>query len=349
MQKALIVNPYWDTLGGGERYTATMAKFLLDHGWQVDILSTTDLSDQLKNRFGIDIGAAVWKNQPYAPLSTLNYQLLFWLSDGSIPVSLANKTLIHLQFPFQNIGGQSIINQLKSHSYQFVVNSYFTKSFIDREYGVNSRVLYPPVDVESFKSGNKIQQILYLGRFSNLTQKKGQSSLIKAFSLLQPQIPGWKLILAGGTRVGSEPEDLNKLKKSAAKLPVEFIFNPDITQIQKLYSESPIFWSASGFGVNEKLNPTLVEHFGISLVESMAAGCVPIVTGLGGHKEIIESGSDGYFFDSLDQLNAKTLELISDQKLLRQLSQSAIAKSKMFGTDKFYEKALDLVGSGAHS
>lgn len=349
MLKTLIYNPYWDTMGGGERYTATFAKMLLDHGWSVDILWPKNLSSQIKNTFGLDIKNANWLNFKYSPLSTLNYQLNFWLSDGSLPVSLAGKTIIHLQFPFTGIGGSSPVNWLKSRFYTFVVNSDFTKGFIDQEFSVNSRVLYPPIDTSIFRPGKKQKTILYVGRFSSLTQKKGQEILIDTFSRIYKKMPGWKLVLAGGTAVGTDPEYFSNLKRIAAGKPIEILADPKLPDLKKLYSTSSIFWSASGFGVDEKHDPTGVEHFGISLVEAMAAGCVPVVTNLGGHKEIVTQGVDGFLFDNLTELIDYTFALIAGPKMMTQLSTSGQAKSKMFGTDKFYEKTLALVNSGART
>ena len=341
--KALIYNPFWDTMGGGERYTATFAKMLLEHGWTVDILWSQNLSTQIKSTFGLDLTKAKWINSKFNCLLTTNYQLLFWLSDGSLPVSLARKTIIHLQFPFAGIGGNTPANWLKSRFYTFVANSGFTKTFIDREYSVVSHIIHPPIDTAIFHPGKKQKIILYVGRFSSLTQKKGQEILIDSFSRIYKKIPGWKLVLAGGTAVGTSPEYLKKLKQSAAGKPIEIIPDLKFSELKKLYSSGSIFWSASGFGVDEKSQPTGVEHFGISLVEAMASGCVPVVSNLGGHKEIVTQGVDGFLFAKLSELTDYTLALIASPKMMVQLSTSSLSKSKMFGIDKFYEKAWDLV------
>ena len=345
--KALIYNPFWDTFGGGERYTATFAKMLLNNSWSVDILWPENISSQIRNRFGIDLTRANWLKAKYNPQLTTHYSLLFWLSDGSLPVSLAGKTLIHLQFPFTGVGGSSPVNFLKSRFYKFVVNSGFTKSYIDREFHVQSQILYPPVDVTAFVPGKKAHQILYVGRFSNLAQRKGQEILIRVFSGLAKKLPGWKLVLAGGTAVGTGKNDLARLRRQIGKLPVEIITDPDLQTLKKLYAQSKIFWSASGFGVNAESDPTAVEHFGITVVEAIAAGCVPIVTRLGGHKEIVTQGVDGFMFDKLSELSDYTFHLTSNQDLWQQISQAAVAKSKMFSVERFNEKALALVSPGS--
>jgi len=51
--KAAIFNPYLDTLGGGERYTAAIAKVLADKGFRVDIAWK---KKSIKKNSKIDLG-----------------------------------------------------------------------------------------------------------------------------------------------------------------------------------------------------------------------------------------------------------------------------------------------------
>jgi glycosyltransferase involved in cell wall biosynthesis len=329
--RAAIFNPYWDTLGGGERYVSSFVHFLLTHRFQVDIWWPVDVSSQISDRFGINITRANF----ISPGKSSDYDLLFWVSDGSLPISLSRKTIVHFQFPFTGVGGSSFKNFVKSRFYTFVTNSQFTKSYIDKEYRVNSHVIYPPVAVENFIPDKKQKTILYVGRFSNLTQHKGQEVLIDAFSQFSPKFPDWKLILAGGTQVGADVETLERLKKMGENLPIEFIFDPSLPELQQLYSQAGIFWSASGFGNEDLSQPTKVEHFGITVVEAMAAGCVPIVTNLGGHKEIVDNGKNGYLWSDLPQLIKITSDLVASPSSLSEISRLAVQKSKIFDIEHF--------------
>jgi len=344
MTKALIYNPYWDTLGGGERYTASVVRLLLDLGWQVDITWSREISSEINSRFGIDISAANFIPAPpnYSLLS-LRYSLVFWVSDGSLPVSLARKTIVHFQFPFTGVAGQSLPNRLKSAGQTFVCNSRFTKGFIDREYSVVSNVVYPPVATASFPPGLKTPTILYVGRFSHLTQAKNPHLLIEAFSRLHPQLPDWKLVLAGGSGVGTTDSQLPQLRRLAQGMPVEIVTNPTLSQLQRLYATASLFWSASGLNVDPNTDPLKVEHFGITPVEAMAAGCVPLLSAVGGHTEIITPHEDGYLYSDLSQLIALTLELAAHPRRLHALSQTAIKKSKLFDTTVFTKAFTSLL------
>lgn len=336
--KAAVFNPYWDTLGGGERYTASLVSFLLQKNWQVDVWWPDNISSAIKDRFSIDISRANFtKLQP-----SKNYDLLFWLSDGSLPVSFAKKTIIHFQFPFTDVKGGSVGNFIKSRFYTFVVNSNFTKSFIDLEFHVTSRVIYPPVSTQTFVNAKKIPQIIYIGRFSNLTQSKGHATLIEVFKKIYRQIPGWKLVLAGGTTVGTDESELSQLKKSIVGLPINIVANPDFSEIKKLYSQSSLFWSASGFGVDETTTPLKVEHFGITAVEAMASGCVPLLVNKGGHKEIVQQGVNGFLWNTQEELGGLTIKLIKDNSL-QDISPSAVIRSKIFDIGEFNQSFQKLI------
>lgn len=338
-KKAIIFDPYWDSLGGGERYTATVAKVLLDVGWKVDICWPKNITPEIKQRFGIDISQAHFVRD----LRSNIYDLLFWLSDGSLPVSFAKKTLIHFQFPFQNVGGKKLKNLIKTRFYKFVANSHFTKNIVDKEFKIKSRVLFPPIQTTDFLPGIKTKQILYVGRFSNLTQSKGHATLIEAFKTISSKIPGWKLVLAGNTNIGTDKNQISDLKSLAAGYPIKLVIDPDLKQLKQLYAESSLFWSASGYGIDEKIEPLKVEHFGMTVVEAMAAGCVPLIVNKGGHKEIITHARDGYLWDTPDQLGEWTRELTGNSKKMQELSHSAQEKSKIFSESKFKESLLALL------
>lgn len=340
--RAAIYNPYLDTLGGGERYTMTVAHILKKHGWEVDIQwDDPKILDWLTERLGIDL-----KGVQVVPrvADGKGYDLVFWLSDGSIPTLFGKKNILHFQTPFHDVGGKSLFNKLKlTRIDKIVCNSQFTKGFIDSEYGVESIVVYPPVDVVQFKPGKKENLIIFVGRFSQLQQSKGQEILIQAFkNLCDNGIASWKLILAGGSEVGGE-EFVGQLKKETEGYPIEIFENLPFMEIKKLYAKAKIFWSASGFGVNEQEKPEKVEHFGITVVESMAAGCIPIVVNRGGHKEIINNGQDGFLWNSIEELNDITLELVNNEGRRKEVAAVLRKRSHDFSQTRFEKEILQII------
>lgn len=333
MKKAAIYNPYLDTLGGGERYTMSFAEVLAKNGYTVDVeWKDTEIKYKLENRFGRD-----FKDINFIPdiKKGEGYDLCFWVSDGSIPMMHARHNILHFQVPFHNVNGKSLMNKMKMFRInQIVCNSEFTKSVIDKEFGTNSKVIYPPVDVDSFKPKRKENIILYVGRFSRALQSKGQEHLITAFKkMFDMGVKDWKLVLAGGNEVGADIF-IQELRSQSVGYPIEVIESPDFKTLRDLYGKSKIFWSASGYGKNENENPEMMEHFGITVVEAMSSSAVPVVFNGGGHKEIIDEGVNGFLWNIPDELIDKTMEIIQNKNMY-QLGQKAVAKSISFSFSNF--------------
>ena len=335
--RVAVYDPYFDTLGGGERYSAAFTRVFIQHGDKVDIWWPENMAAQVKQRFGIDISAANFVNRR----PSADYDILFWVSDGSLPTSWAKKTIIHFQFPFTAVGGKSWSNRIKSHFYTFIANSQFTKQFVDSEFGINSQVIYPPVGVDEIKPGKKENIILYVGRFSNLTQAKGHQVLIDVFKGISKQIPHWRMILVGGSGVGTDEVGMRQLISSIGHYPIDIVTNPTWAQLKKLYAKSKVYFSASGYGVNSSAEPLRVEHFGITVVEAMAAGCVPVVVDAGGHREIV-TARFGYLWQRLDQARQLLVEICKDDANWQLFSARARKLSQKFSYNVFKEAMLQI-------
>ena len=187
--KALIFDPYLDTVGGGERYMMTVAECLLKKRWAVDVSWDDEkIKEKIVERFGLNLDGIkfiknIQKISLFSKKSLMkNYDLVFYLSDGSVPFLFGKKNVLHFQVPFHDINGKSFKNKLKFRVIDSVVcNSLFTKNVIDKEFGVSSKIIYPPIAVDAFYEGKKEDMILSVGRFSSLLQSKRQDVLIKAF------------------------------------------------------------------------------------------------------------------------------------------------------------------------
>ncbi|MBU3956793.1 glycosyltransferase family 4 protein [Patescibacteria group bacterium] len=347
--KAGIFDPYLDTLGGGERYSMTVAYCLAKKGWQVEVFwDDRGMGKRLEERLGIDLRKIkfvpnIFKEKFFKKQQLMKrYDLLFFLSDGSIPFLFAKKNLLHFQVPFHDVGGKKPLNRIKLRKIDAVIcNSRFTKKFIDKEYGVKSKVIYPPVAVKEFKPGEKKNIILSVGRFSRLMQSKRQDVLIDVFRQMSEELKDWQLILAGGTDVGKD-EAFDKLKKKAKNLPVKIIENSPFSELKKLYAQAKIFWTAAGFGVDENQKPERVEQFGIVTVEAMAAGCVPVVINKGGQPEIVNHNQNGLLWNSQKELIKQTLKVIKDEKLRERLAQAAQKRAQDFSQAHFCQEIKEL-------
>jgi glycosyltransferase involved in cell wall biosynthesis len=340
--KAAVYSPYIDTLGGGERYSMCIATALVNEGYKVDVQwKNVLMKRRLEKRFSLDLSQV---NFIKDVKKGDGYEVCFWVSDGSIPLLHARFNILHFQFPFTKVNGRTLLNRMKFiRINKIVCNSYFTKKFVDGEYGVKSIVIYPPVAVDKIRPKRKKSIIVFIGRFSQLTQAKRQDVLVDVFKKLYDSgYKDWELVLAGGVEVGVD-DYVEKLRHKAKGYPIRIMESPSFGQIKDLYGEAKIFWSASGYGADYNKYPKKVEHFGITVVEAMAGGAVPVIYDAGGHKEIVADSYNGYLWSSKEELLSYTKSLISNPKLLRKLSKQAVSDSKIYEYERFEQEFKNIL------
>ena len=354
MKKALIFDPYTDTVGGGERYVLTFATTIAKLGYSVEMVADSRLDlREAEKRFGFDLSnikigphvrdiytrGSIFKKL----LLTPHYDLVFFISDGSLPFLFGKRNLVHFQVPFTKVGGSFFTNFIKGlFIHKLVFNSNFTANVIKRQLPfISSTILYPPIDTDSFKPGKKENLILSVARFDSPSHAKRQDILIRSFTKVYEKNKDYKLILTGGLKGGEDY--LLALKSKAGKFPIEFIPNPDFNELKKLYAKAKIFWHAAGYGIDEKTDPEKVEHFGITTVEAMSAGCVPVVIDKGGQREIITPGS-GFLCNTVEELIENTVRLIDSPDESTKMSAAANERAQIFSSKHF----VDQVGKILH-
>jgi len=390
MKKAAIYDPYLDTLGGGERYCLTVAEILSKNGYHVDLLwdKDSDILNKAETRFSLDLSSVkitndFFKQSPtnidlfendlqtakkYSKTipspnllqkitnflikykNTQKYDLIFFLSDGSIPLLFSKKNFLHLQVPFHyhTNTASKIKNKIKFlFISKTICNSKFTQKFIEKYYDTSTFLLYPPVDIEKLSSdSSKENIILSVGRFDNVMNAKKQDILIDAFKKINHHSSNknWKLVLAGGSLQSiANNSYLNYLKNKSQGLPIDFIINPSFDELKIIYQKSKIYWHAAGYDVDQDIQPEFTEHFGMTVVEAMASGAVPIVVNKGGLPEIISDNIDGFLWNNIDELVSKTNLLIASPKLLSEMQIASQKKSKQFSKDNFQNNFLKLL------
>jgi len=357
-----IYSPYLDTVGGGERYMLTIAEILSKEN-NVDVfldshLQTLDL-EPIKNKVTklLDLkledvsfikspfgkGTKIWERLNFLK----KYDLFFYLTDGSIFYSSARTSILHIQSPIK-VSNSGLWRKIKQGSWNLIIyNSKFTKDHCEKYWKIKGEVLYPPVNTEIFKSGKKKKQILTVGRFFGYLKDKKHGLMINSFKKLidLKKAEGWSFHLAGGAG-GGDMGYIKELEEFAKGYPIYIHPNLEFKKLVDLYSESSIYWHASGF---EETDPAKMEHFGITTVEAMASGCVPVVINKGGQTEIVDNDKNGLLWNSLKEMESQTLELIKNPKLLEEFSKSATAKSALFSKEKFTEKIGEIVKKYAAS
>jgi glycosyltransferase involved in cell wall biosynthesis len=223
--------------------------------------------------------------------------------------------------------------------------SRFVSHWVTQSWGLDGRILYPPVDVGDFQPGKKRRMILSVGRFFPHSHEKKFPEMVQAFAeLARQELQSWELHLAGGVAEDPLSQDYyRKVQSLAEGLPVVLHPNVDFEELRQLYSQATLYWHATGYGENEARHPEKLEHFGITPVEAMAAGCVPIVYGKGGPAEIVEHDKSGFHWETLDELKGFTRAAITDPSLVVRLQAGAIQRASHFSEEEFAVRLLQLV------
>ena len=110
-----------------------------------------------------------------------------------------------------------------------------------------------------------------------------------------------------------------------------------------------MFWHGAGFGEDLQTHPDRFEHFGISVVEAMSAGAVPVVYEHGGPAAIVREAGCGEVFATTDELATKTVALVRDDARREILAAAARVRAADFAFDHFAERLDALVATMAVS
>lgn len=246
-------------------------------------------------------------------------------------------------------GGPGVTKLSDLTSYNRILTiSNFSQHWIKKYWGLSSDVLYPPVNVTNFApSPNKKNWIVHVGRFFVTGHNKKQLDLIKVFRKLVDEkgLQGWELHFVGSVADGEQHSEYFKQCQYYAKgYPVIFHTDVPFDELRTILSQGKIYWHATGLDENEKTSPILFEHFGITTVEAMASGCVPVVIKAGGQKEIVIPGS-GYVWTNRDELIEQTYELTRKPDLLSMMRTEALSRALYFDRSEFrkrFEKYLEI-------
>lgn len=236
------------------------------------------------------------------------------------------------------------ITELTSYD-KIIANSNYTAKWIKNYWNLNSQVVYPPVETTNFSSAkNKKKWIVSTGRFFIGGHNKKQLEMVEAFKKLSPQNPEWELHLIGSVNDALTHKNYFETVVAASKgYPIVIHENIPFTQLQNILSQSSMYWHASGLDVNEADAPDKIEHFGLTIIEAMASGCVPVVINKGGPIEIVSNS--GVTWNTVEELINSTQELISNPKKLEEYRKKSIEASKLYSTQSFENKLNEILKS----
>lgn len=234
---------------------------------------------------------------------------------------------------------------------KIVANSEYTKEHISRRWGLDSVVLYPICDnMREARLIPKEKIILNVGRFfeyekAGAGHHKRQDMLLETFAkMVDLHKNGWQLHFAGS--VAEDKETLKYiigLTQKAKGLPVYFHFNCSFPELKDLFNKTTIYWHATGYGSDPKKYPERQEHFGITTVEAMSTGAIPVVINTAGQKESVDHGQNGFLWSTQKELADYTTKVASlSPPELKQFQEKAIRNAARFNKDAF-NKQVDAI------
>jgi len=337
-----VYNKFWSTLGGGEHHAAVIAQVLQQLG-PVDLIAEAPFDiDRLERHFGLDLRFC--RQRIVAPEVlhhsdfTSRYDLFINSTFASDLKCAAKLSYYVVSFPYRLDDRPPEARAFIETYDRFLVNSEYTARWLKRWWGVEGDVLYPSITLpeEVPEPREKERLILHVGRFFNEGHNKKQLELVSAFKRLCDRhlLPeGWKLVLVG--RVHKDQYDyFQRVRSEAAGYPVEIYEDLPLPDLQALYRKAAIYWHATGLNENLEEKPELYEHFGISTVEAVSWGCVPVVINAGGQPEIVEHGVNGFLFideDGLIEITRYCAQMFAnDQEAFARLSRAARRRAADF-------------------
>lgn len=209
----------------------------------------------------------------------------------------------------------SIVNNI--YPSLLLTNSKFTQQVVMKYLKRKSLVLHPPVDVKTYARVTvKLENLVVT--LSKFTPKK----CLHRIPLIARNTRKAKFIIAGGTNEYS-PKIMAGVRKAARDYGVKdrVILMPNVehSRLVELLTQAKVY-----------LHVMPSEHFGISIIEAMAAGCVPVVPKSGGPwLDILDQnqGKYGFSYERPEEAACLIDSILGNRRLENEVSHAAQERS----------------------
>jgi len=347
-----LFNNYWKTLGGGEAHALSLLQVLCLLG-TVDIISVDDFCmestlsyfgvspDKIRKRLIVTLESEI----------TAEYDIFVNSSYMNECPSLAKISYYIVSFPSKSPSNDFL------RSYIFLANSEYTLSWMHRYWGrdkFEARILTPAVSDKLLRAGpmtmgDKSKLILSVGRFFRGGHSKNQQIIAQIFKdfIDRGGSEGWKLVLAGSSNDSAYVEEI---RSALLGYDAEVLTNISLSELSYLYQSACIYVHASGYGKLVDSEPENFEHFGMTVVEAVLNGCLPIVYNAAGPKEIVETLGCGYCYESIAEATellqietGKYLNIINRTNQARAIRAKAESKFQVSGSVNNVKRLSELL------
>ena len=235
-----------------------------------------------------------------------------------------------LYFEPYRILQERMVGLLKRTKPLLLTNSTFSRAAIMKHLGMNAVIVYPPVDVEAFAvhAGNREREpIVYTtGRYA---PEKNYEFILEVARLL----PDVEFHVSGPLSERPARPYLERLKRLRERMGVKNVyFHTDVPrrELAKMYGRGMVY-----------MHTMVKEHFGIAVVEGMAAGLVPVVHKSGGPwLDIIDRGRYGFGYETPEEA-AEAIE--KAMRHYRHYSRLAVERAQQFTWEAFKARFKEIV------
>jgi len=212
-------------------------------------------------------------------------------------------------------------------------NSTFTKQTIKKVWGLDAKVIFPPVSTKDFYGelgfDKRGDYVVSVGR---IAPEKRIEHQVEAIS----KTP-YRLKVVGSTLLRLYATYYNELRRkisdSGLSAKVSFETNVPFRRLRQLLSNAKIY-----------VHTMLEEHFGISIVEAMASGCPVIMHGSGGAwTDIADNGKYAIGYRSPNDLAEKIQRLMSNKKEWDYWHCKCLERAKEFDETLFQKRIVEVV------
>ncbi|KAF5738445.1 GDP-Man:Man(3)GlcNAc(2)-PP-Dol alpha-1 2-mannosyltransferase [Tripterygium wilfordii] len=224
-----------------------------------------------------------------------------------------------------------------------MVNSSWTHSHIEKLWKIPDRIkrVYPPCDTSGLQALplERPADPLIVVSVAQFRPEKAHAVQLEAFAIaiqkLATDFPRPKLHFVGSCRNKSDEERMQNLKDRAIELKVdkdvEFFKNVMYRDLMKLLG-----------GAVAGIHSMIDEHFGISVVEYMAAGAIPIAHNSAGPKMDIVQEEDGqqtgFLASTIEEYADAILKIVRMPETERlRIAAAARIRASRFSEQRFYE------------
>lgn len=359
--RILVVHPRMSIMGGGERVAIHSMLAANRMGHEVTLLSEEFDTKRFEDFFGCyglfdEVHEISYREfQPVVSSKALLYQRLFYYQTqfrrvlrrdrpfdlvlgtqdvGYVP-NVSAPVVQYCYFPeyfrhLQTTPGSALwriyyaparifYQNRVNHIDSFFAVSDYTREFVKRVWQRESTTLYPPCPTELYKSTGKDREDLVITTGRIVPEKR-----MHLFEDVARQLPGIRFLIIGSVTNVGDPYYRSLVEKKPENLSI--LLSP-LRKVREIVAKAKAYvHCAEG------------EHFGITIVEAMASGCVPVVHDSGGPREIV-TPEVGYVWRDPNEAAHQISTIVKDDALQAKLSRAASDRAELFST-KAFESSL---------